>query len=432
MKILEEQKVGHVWFFKVSGNMDNYDVEYNELTGKWKCSCPGYMYRKTCSHVDYVKRFLCLKNKKQKTLVGGEPEMKFVKGGEIEKVVEHRKCGLELLDRIYGGAFFSTDSMNAIYGNSTTGKSLLAIETAVYRISQGDKVMYIDTEGGALDLWADWKFKMAKKYGVNARDIDRNLLIVQIDSIEEMAQLLGIYLRLMVKENVVEVNMGDLLSMHCEKFLNKPRKLKECKEKHGILLLEDIIKEEGYKHLVIDSFSALIDEIPVLVQNYRTRADIIKNIYKRINKLQRAYNMTVLMIHKASKSPMAMDTRENMFGGEQIKYYSKRILYIDYPTKKYLEKYRRLWVIRATDRPHWSDVVVYRITENGFVEPSEIEVKELKKDIFTNAEDKYGARLVNTDEVLTPEDVGHEVTEEELRVKMLEEESDTSVLELEL
>ena len=46
------------WFVPSnSRSKEHYEVEYSKETG-WKCECPGFMFRTSCSHIGNVQKIL--------------------------------------------------------------------------------------------------------------------------------------------------------------------------------------------------------------------------------------------------------------------------------------------------------------------------------------------------------------------------------------
>lgn len=343
-----------------------YIVVYDRICKDWFCTCDGFWYNKWCRHLDWLKRFVDVVEGRQMRLL----RYNDIKSGDK---VKKENTGIKSVDILFDGYPLSTDSLLAIYGESMAGKTILALQISAYLISKGHRVLYIDTEGGVSEIVDDWMPKFQERFGLTDKQVNDRFILAKVLDLIEFFELLGKKVKLEIKNSKVEVSINDI-----------PQR--ELKNK---LTLEQIIKEERIDVLVLDSMSSLFRVIPSNPQNFPARADLEAQLFYDLIKLQEKRGLFVIVLHQSTQSPMAYDSRQELRGGMVVKYFSKRIMYIDKSMKKKYWNYRRIWTIRSEDDASWSKCAVVKITDRGYEDLTPKEAVMVKNDILTDGEQKY-------------------------------------------
>ncbi len=351
---------------KVKGQKP-YIVAYDRDDKEWYCTCEGFWYNKWCRHLDRLKVFVDVMEGRQ---------MRLVRFSELkdEKKVKAEDTGIKAVDKLFDGTPLTTDSILGVYGESMAGKTIMALQISAYMVSKGYKVLYIDTEGGVADIAKAWMSVFQKRFGITDEDLEKRFLLAKVLDLVEFFELLKKKVKIDIKNSKVEVTINDIPE-------------KELKNK---LTFESLIREEKIDMVVLDSMSSLFRVIPSNPQNFPARADLEAQLFYELIKLQDKRNIFMMVLHQSSQNPMAFDSRQELRGGMVVKYFTKRIIYIDKSQKKkYEQAYRRIWVIRAEDEASWGKCAIVKITNNGYEDLSAKEALEIKNDILTSGESQY-------------------------------------------
>ncbi|RKY98978.1 MAG: hypothetical protein DRQ10_06850, partial [Candidatus Hydrothermota bacterium] len=74
---------------------------------------------------------------------------------------------IPLFNSIFGG--YAHSELTAIYGVPMAGKSLFLLQEAYYFLSQGYRVIWVDTEGGIKQMHSAWADKLRSRFQVPNR-----------------------------------------------------------------------------------------------------------------------------------------------------------------------------------------------------------------------------------------------------------------------
>jgi len=188
---------------------------------------------------------------------------------------------------LFGG--YEKDIITTLYGPGGSGKTNLCILVAVSQAKKGNKVVYIDTEGGF--------------------------------SIERVRQILG------DKEPLEEVLKNIMIL--------KPTSFKEQEESFEQLL--KFVNKEGVSLIIIDSIAMLYrlelgdaiktDEIEEIREVNRNLA----NQLRVLNEISRKQNIPVIITNQVYSQFVRdgnqnMEKQYSMVGGDLLKYWSKCII----------------------------------------------------------------------------------------------------------
>jgi len=77
------------------------------------------------------------------------------------------------------------------------------------------------------------------------------------------------------------------------------------------------------------------------------------------------------------------ETKAVVTGGQSIKYFGKRLIYVDKRQKQEYKDYRRFWLVRGENAPAWSKAVITLINDEGY---NDIEDDNLYNEVFTETE----------------------------------------------
>lgn len=255
----------------------------------------------------------------------------------------------KVFDELIGGV--RDGDVVGIYAVPSTGKTL----SLLYYCKElgGRKVLYIDTEGGV-------EYFLDEKEALRGLEIE----FKTVRSLERFMQMLG---------RPIEINISKKgrMTVSLEK-MDRRKKIKDFEE------LKEKFKE-GYL-IIIDSLSSLLKTaIPSDTENLPARANVQALIFGALfGIMDECGKGKVVIVNHASKNPMGMGfNRGELYGGENLKYFMKKIIAIELPSKRVLREsgYRRAWAIRSPYYVDGTQSVWYRITDDGIenVEDGEVE-----------------------------------------------------------
>ena len=285
--------------------------------GEFFCSCEDYKYRKVfCKHL--VSLVL---NAKDKRII-----FDLMKSKKKQIIASSRiSTGSDRLDKFLGGGLPISCVVNLI-GRSKIGKSLFATQVASYvSISQNSPVLYIDTE--AMFATPEFRNRLTSIFEkrFNGRS---NIDFIDVRELDSFADLLGLDIKVLPTES----------GKRLDALIRYTSFTEDCS-------LFELVKEIGYKFIVVDSFSALIKRtIPVPPQqNYPARAAIINVLFGRLDEIVEKNRIGCIVINHISTAPDNPYDRGRLFGGSAMIYNSKFILQILGSEKSAKRKFRLLY-----------------------------------------------------------------------------------------
>ena len=295
------------------------------------CTCPSFLYRRDCKHIKEVmdKMLWSIKDKK--------PSRKTW------------KSSVDSLNEMMNGYAYTSDEIVALYGMPNTGKTLLALQEAFWLASEGEVVLFIDTEGGIRSFAQQWAPVFIKRFG----DIKGNIFFERRTTIESLLEFFGDKVRVVFKS----AKGGDKGKVEA-RFI-------ETIESGLFKAIED----NSISFLIVDSISAPIRAaIPASQENYPTRADLTARLFSWLVRAQEEYDIGVLVSNHATANPANPYAGSYAFirGGIVVEHYSKRIIYLDRREARAFKSIRRFWLVRMENKPDWSDVAFAEITDEGY------------------------------------------------------------------
>jgi RecA/RadA recombinase len=327
--------------------------------GKWLCTCISYQVRKLCKH--------------RKGL------LKYMSAIEIDDIINNKDLSkefpssLEVVNELFGERAYNSNVITSIYGKAGTGKSLFAIQDAVYLSSLGKNVLFIDTEGSIIPMMKKWVPVFEKRFGKRKGKIF-------IESKKSLVGLLSYLGHVVVLDYI---------------FSNKPKpgKVSKAKKKGKLEFrvleqkeneLDTFVEENKIDFIVLDSLTSVLREFTKEQQNLPSRSDAIAFIMREFVAIQEKYSIGVVITnHAVFNAANPYEVHADCTGGIVVKHYSKRMIYIDKRDKVETRNYRRFWLVRNENSSAWSKAGVALINDNGYNCIDEMEERELN---FTSTE----------------------------------------------
>ena len=229
---------------------------------------------------------------------------------------------------------YRPEEFYSIYARPSSGKSLYLLEESANLISQGAKILYLNTETGFSGLFDMWKEKIEQKFGI--KFTESNFVVFNIASIIELMKLLAMPI-------VIEVGKGGKETVYLDS-VNKITKDVDTLYKH--------VHYKNNPVVILDSFSTLIREsFTTAVENFSGRADATGLVFAAFRRFMNKTGSFVFMTHHASVDPINMfHSKDKMRGGFVIAYYSKYILYYEQQAKNTMKDFRRIWGVRVSGK----------------------------------------------------------------------------------
>lgn len=260
---------------------------------------------------------------------------------------------LRAINELFGGEPYSSTEMFTIYGLPAAGKTLFVMQEAAWLEAQGYKVLLIDTEGGIATAARKWLPTLRARFK-DMRAGDGKIYGIVKKTIEGLAQAFGWQVVVEIKGAKTEFRI-------------------EGRDKGEGEIVKSI-RTNKIDFVILDSVTMPIrTQIPSVPQSLAAKSDVEGFMFGRLASLQDEFGVGVIVTNHASinpvKTPMNSYSNEaDIRGGVAIKHMSKHIVYLDKRDKTGMRDIRRFWLIRAPDKPEWSDVRFARITDMGFVD----------------------------------------------------------------
>jgi len=259
---------------------------------------------------------------------------------------------IPLINSIFGGYAYS--ELTAIYGVPMAGKSLLLLQEAYYCLSQGYRVVWIDTEGGISRMHEAWADKFRSRFRVpNRKHID----FITIRSPIRFLRFLTGY--------DVQIEYGKKTGLTIKGRLKK--KDNDLLSKHvrdNTLIIIDSFTQPFRLGFSSDS------------QNLPARASAMAFALSGLYDIMDSHSNTaaITTVH-ASLNPTNPYERANPHGGNTILYNAKAVMLLDIPKSKKLSDFRRLIAVRTPYAKSWTKLFWLQIQSDGYhqVDPSKIQ-----------------------------------------------------------
>jgi len=309
----------------IEGSVCDYVLDREEKL----CTCPAHLFRKIeCKHLKEA----------------GEMPIEL---GEIERTVRRWPSFSIGVNRLFGGALFTSDAIVGLHGLPHEGKSLWMIHEAFNLAAQGCNVLYIDTEGNAGEMFLHWKDKLAARFNPKGK-----IYLESRRSLESLCEFLGFKVAVVFHS-----------ASRKEKGKMEFRVISSEEESE----IEKVMKEKKISAVIIDSISAPIRiAFPDAQENFPSRASAMALMFGKLVALQEKYGCAVAVTAHSSVNPAnPYQTWAELRGGVVAHHYIKRLLYIDSRKSKKYANFRRLWVFRCEDKPKLGGVATVEIKDDG-------------------------------------------------------------------
>ncbi len=209
---------------------------------------------------------------------------------------------------LYGG--YETDIITTIYGPGGSGKTNLCILVAVSQAKKGNKVIYVDTEGGfSID-------RVAQILGGNTAELDsvlKNIMILKPTSFEEQEESFEQLLK-HVKKGGISLIVIDSIAMLYRLELGDAIKTEEIKEIQSVnrklanqlRILNEIARKENIPVIITNqvySYFAKNDQDKAEKQFSMVGGDLLKYWSKCIIEMQNNHGRRSLVLRKHRSMP---------------------------------------------------------------------------------------------------------------------------------
>jgi len=295
--------------------------------------------------------------------------------GEITKMqTEFLSSGASSIDHLLEGGF-ERGTLSSIHSDADIGKSWLAFQLAIMcnrPESDGGfdaPALIVCTEGFYSEKVLN-KFTGFFKKRWNLTDEDIHVDVLQLRNIEGLYNFFGL-------RPIIKI-VGDKMQASVE-AINTP--IKDGKKIIGVLdhlegsKVWEAIDEIGYQFIVVDSISMPLKSraFPSSLSWLSGRAAILTPFINTLNDLSIRKNIVVFTVHHLVKSDVRKQKSGwgHAWGGEIVKYVTKRMLLLMKPTKAEVEPFgkrsKRLHLYRLPGSEQ-KTIVVELAKDTGFVD----------------------------------------------------------------
>lgn len=146
------------------------------------------------------------------------------------------------------------EEVTLIYGSGASGKTTLAIQTAIKQAEQGKKVLYLDTEGG-------FNADRIKHINSDPKVLD-NIILIRLKEFMEQ-RLTFRKLKNIVEKGMISLVVIDTIGMHYRLYLQKNSYGANMCLKKQFRILNEIVKELNVPVIVANQVSDKIDNYGV-------------------------------------------------------------------------------------------------------------------------------------------------------------------------
>ena len=160
---------------------------------------------------------------------------------------------LKTIESIVGP--YTEEEVYSIYADPNTGKTVLLLGEVFNAISQGQRVVWIDTEGGHEGMFKQFGPSYAKRFGVDINKLEDKYEYIQLLTAQELINYFGVDAEILYDKKISVLMKG---------FKTKP----------DGTIYENWGKKKGNLVIIIDSFSSPFRlGFSTKVENFSARAD---------------------------------------------------------------------------------------------------------------------------------------------------------------
>jgi len=250
----------------------------------------------------------------------------------------------------------SRDAIHAVYGSSQVGKTTL-IMNILYEVSEilQQDVLFYDTEGGGREFLEHWDTRLRKRYPKAKQ--------VHVRMVRNWKEILKDHGKT-VEERVSESGKTDL----------------KITGEQNPSQVQEFIKKNNIGMIFYDSITMPMKHFGAARENFPARNNAQTWWLESMIDLIDQYSCIVFTSHHSSKDPAMPYAQEQMSGGSAVQYFSKIIFYLKKWQAKGATGYRTIKLSRYFDKPPNEYENLMKLTENGFVDATEAEMEQDKKD----------------------------------------------------
>ncbi|MEM0142477.1 MAG: hypothetical protein QXL94_00785 [Candidatus Parvarchaeum sp.] len=274
------------------------------------------------------------------------------------------KSFLNGVSSMLSGGEFDEKEVYAMYGEPNVGKTSYLIGEAINLMSQGVRIIWVDTEGGFSGVWSKWSSIYLARFG-NKIKLDDLFEYKRVLSVEDFAAYFGYKLDIMYDKNKVSVNLGG-----------------EIEKKDAENVYTKYGRYKGKVAVIVDSFSSPIRlQFSSNVQNFAGRSDAESAMVLSLMKFMEKVGAFVIITNHETKNPTDVyHPVGSMRGGATLKYYSKHIFYWQGMRRAALKNFRKVVAMRTPIAPEGELSAWVKIDGNGgYLDSNQGEIDEASK-----------------------------------------------------
>ena len=155
--------------------------------------------------------------------------------------------GCKGLDRFLGGY---GEEVTLIYGPSASGKTTMTLQAAVNQAEQGNKVLYLDTEGG-------FNTDRIKDINPDTNVLD-NIIVITLNEFMEQ-RIIFRKLKSIVEKGKISLVVVDTIGMHYRLFIQENSYGANACLKKQFRILNEIVKDLKVPVIVANQVSSNVD-----------------------------------------------------------------------------------------------------------------------------------------------------------------------------
>jgi len=287
---------------------------------------------------------------------------------DIFKTVEKTKdkksisTGCQTIDDLFFGGI-PLGAVSGFVAEPDTGKSFLAIQTAVLNATKGGKTLIINTENMSYEHW----FKVfADRFNFPFEEL--SIEVASVLDLKDILRLFGIKAKMSLSKKGLRL---------------EPRL--EIEDEY--LIKEKLTNDSKINFIIIDSMSMPIKSyIEQKVENYPSRATIENIFFGRLEEVAKNFNCAILLTHHITGvDPFKPWKKDEPYGGPIIRYHTKYLMHLWNSTSKGREKYGE--TVKRIQRERFANQIASEVaivdvkTDYGYIDP--VEIKKKNKDLVS-------------------------------------------------
>jgi len=280
-----------------------------------------------------------------------------IKASEVEQHIFKIPSCIDGLNKAYGGYLYNSDAIVMEYAKDQMGKTLTLLCDAYYAMGLGYNVLWVDTEGGMLNIVQKWQPKLLERYPPSMVE-HGELFIERRDGWRDLHAYFGYD----TKIEYVQKDKGSKGKLTLSVIKDWP----DYQARKDVESLK-------IKFIILDGVSQPNrNQISDEQQNNPVKSTCVALVLGRIRSLQKEFGVSAAITCQASSNPAEQtpDGKSNVSdvmarGTASANYTAKRVIYIDKRMSSNLANYRRFWLKRIEGERELSTVVPVMIDDSG-------------------------------------------------------------------